>query len=398
MKKINSIVRGAALLALCGVMMFSAVSCGTPKKAAGNGTPAARLLPTSDKHLQAEVLKICKEANLPSIQVCYTDPVRTVSFVVTNKDFYADTAHARYLKRPFDNLTVYEAASISKVPLSYLACKMADEGKLDLDKPLWEYWPGLLDLFASDAAKERAKVITPRICMTHTTGLDNKTYRNMEFKYKTGAFNYSGPGIYILQRTLEHLWGEKLDVYSKRVLFDRLGMAHTNYSWQPYYDEYFPYGFRDSGPTYQKWNTKGKPGCNAAYSMRTTAEEFTKFLQFFMKGGDLSRKMYDEMTRGQVMVKDFGAAGKVYRGLGWVVADDAQIGHYLHHGGNNQSFRGLAVIAPETERTLVYFYNGAPLKDYNVHDAMTRLFFNTNESIIPHQGAAIHSAAPAKKK
>ncbi len=395
MRKINSIVRCAALLMLCGAMTLTAVSCGTAKKAQVSETNT--LLKASDKNLKAEVLRICKEANLPTLQVCYTESGRTVSFVVTNKEFYADT-HARYIKRPFDNLTVYEAASISKVPLSYLACKMADEGKLDLDKPLWEYYPEILDLFAGDVNKERAKVITPRICMTHRTGLDNKTYRNMEFKHKTGEFNYSGPGIYILQRTLEHLWGERLDTYSKRVLFDKLGMEHTSYSWQPYYDEYFPYGFRESGPTYQKWNTKGKPGCNAAYSMRTTAEEFTKFLQFFMNGADLSKEMYNEMTKGQVLVKDFGAAGQVYRGLGWVVADDVQIGHYIHHGGNNGSFRGLAVIAPETQRTLVYFYNGAPAKNYNVHDVMTRLFFNTTESIIPHQGAALHSVTSAKKK
>ncbi len=389
MRKKFSIIRCAALLLLCGAMMLTAASCGTPKNTAGDQAQSTTLK-ASDKNLQAAVLKICKAANVPSIQVCYTEPGRTVSFVVTNKEFYADKEHAQYLKRPFDNLTVYEAASISKVPLSYLACKMADEGKLDLDKPLWEYYPELLDLFAGDINKERAKKITPRICLTHTTGLDNKTYRNMEFKYATGKFNYSGPGIFILQRTLEHLWGEKLDTYSKRVLFDKLGMEHTNYTWQPYYDEYFPYGFRNSGPTYQKWNTKGKPGCNAAYSMRTTAEEFTKFLHFFMKGGDLSKKMYDEMTGGQVLVKDFGAAGKSYRGLGWVVVDDAQIGHYVHHGGNNGSFRGMAILVPETQRTLVYFYNGQPEKDYNVHDEMTRLFFNATESIVPHQGAALH--------
>lgn len=398
MRKYNvSILRGAALLMLCGTLLLTAVSCGTPKNTTADAA-GQTLLKASDKNLQAAVLKICKAANVPSIQVCYTEPGRTVSFVVTNKDFYADQEHAKYLKRPFDDLTVYEAASISKVPLSYLACKMADEGKLDLDKPLWEYYPEVLDLFAGEANKERAKKLTARICMTHCTGLDNKTYRNMEFKYKTGVFNYSGPGIFVLQRTLEHLWGETLDVYSRRVLFDKLGMEHTSYTWIPYYDEYFPWGFRESGPTFQKWNTKGKPGCNAAYSMRTTAKEFTKFLHFFMKGGDLSKKMYDEMTSGLVPVKDFGAAGKSYRGLGWVVVDDAQIGHYIHHGGNNGSFRGMAILVPETQRTLVYFYNGAPLKNYNVHDEMTRLFFNASESIVPHQGAALHSASTAKKK
>jgi hypothetical protein len=29
---------------------------------------------------------------------------------------------------------------------------------------------------------------------------------------------------------------------------------------------------------------------------------------------------------------------------------------------------------------------------------MTRLFFNASESIVPHQGAALHSASTAKKK
>ena len=315
------------------------------------------------------------------MQVCYTEPGKVISFAVTNEDFYADPAHAKYRLREIDNLTQYEACSISKVPLGYLACRAADKGILDLDKPLYEYCPEILDRFAP-SDRETAKQLTARICLTHTCGLDNKNYKktaqspDITFKYPIGEYHYSGPGIFLVQLAMEKIWGETLDVYSARELFKPLGMNHTNYLWQPYNEQLSPYGFRRDGRVQRNKGWSGLK-CNAAYSMRTTAEEFTIFLKYIMDGGDLSKDMYEQMLHKYIVSE----MKSTFRGLAWRLAEDPELGLIVYHTGNNGSFRGNALCVPSRYETLVFFYNGEPKRGSAINDQMTKTFFKTRESI-----------------
>ena len=337
-------------------------------------------LPDEVSYYKSAVLDIIRQADIPSMQVCYTRPGKTLSFAVTNEDFYARPENKPYRLREIDTETTYEACSISKVPLAYLACRMADQGVIDLDKPLYSYFPALLDRFAEED-RETARRLTARICLTHTAGLDNTTYGRGEddrirFKYPLGEYHYSGPGVMLVQRTLEHLWGEGLDTYSARELFQPLGMMHTNYRWQDWNEELSPYGFRPGRVQRDKdWNGDR---CNAAYSMRTTAEEFTRFLYYIMDGGELSPEMYRQMLT-RYTERPAGDAHNVHHGLGWLILDDPQLGEIIYHTGNNVSFKGNALANPGKRETLVYFMNGD--HDYNVNGPMTQLFFGNKEPV-----------------
>ena len=363
---------------LCAVTFVAAlavVSCGTAAK------KAAKAQAEEIENYKAFVLDLCKKAEIPSMQVCYTEPGKVISFAVTNEDFYADPAHAKYRLREIDNLTQYEACSISKVPLGYLACRAADKGILDLDKPLYEYCPEILDRFAP-SDRETAKQLTARICLTHTCGLDNKNYKktaqspDITFKYPIGEYHYSGPGIFLVQLAMEKIWGETLDVYSARELFKPLGMNHTNYLWQPYNEQLSPYGFRRDGRVQRNKGWSGLK-CNAAYSMRTTAEEFTIFLKYIMDGGDLSKDMYEQMLHKYIVSE----MKSTFRGLAWRLAEDPELGLIVYHTGNNGSFRGNALCVPSRYETLVFFYNGEPKRGSAINDQMTKTFFKTRESI-----------------
>lgn len=361
-------------LLLLATFLTICSSCGAPGqsgKSNDNSETAA---------YEAAVLDIIQRAGIPSMQVCYTRPGKTISFAVTNEEFYNRPENAPYKLREIDTETTYEACSISKVPLSYLACRMADQGLLGLDRPLYEYAPEILERFVPED-RDKAKTLTPRICLTHTAGLDNTTYGRgdddlISFKYPIGEFNYSGPGIMLLQRTLEHIWGEGLDTYSERELFRPLGMMHTNYRWQPYNEELSPYGFRPGRVQRDKdWSGDR---CNAAYSMRTTAEEFTRFLHYMMEGGDLSPEMFQQM-QDRYIERTAGNSHKAYRGLACFIVDDPELGEMIYHTGNNISFKGNAVAIPERRETLVYFMNG--YHDYNVNGPMTQLFFGNRVPI-----------------
>ena len=67
-----------------------------------------------------------------------------------------------------DRDTVFEACSMSKTPLAYLAMKLVEQGKLDLDRPLVEY---LEEPYLADEPLH--KKITARMALSHTTGFPN---------------------------------------------------------------------------------------------------------------------------------------------------------------------------------------------------------------------------------
>ncbi|NKR79981.1 serine hydrolase [Rhodococcus hoagii] len=71
-------------------------------------------------------------------------------------------------RHPVTSETVFEAASLTKVVASYVVLQLVDEGLLDLDTPLSEYFD--YSRIAGDPAAQR---ITGRMVLTHTSGLPN---------------------------------------------------------------------------------------------------------------------------------------------------------------------------------------------------------------------------------
>ena len=346
-------------------------------------TAKAHMIDVADYRRKA--LDLIRRAGAPSLQVVMTTPLDRLSFCVVNEAFYAVPGRQQEV-RPIDGTSMYQACSISKVPLSYFAVKMAQDGQLDLDRPLSAYNPDILRHFDAEQDQERAKRITARHVLTHTSGLPNAGYRKMTFKGEPGEqYIYSGPGMYLLQETLEHLKGLSLDLFSKKELFDHLGMAHSNYLWQDEFEQSAVYGFRTE-TTNRNNNWKGGR-CNAAYSLRTNAEEFSKFLQWFLRGADLKPAWRRQMFTPSVKIPPSGNAkdGRLsVRNLGWVATEDDEFGTIHFHGGNNVSYKGLALMIPERHVTLCYFLNGD--YRYNLHGPLTDLFLNPRERLAPFRG------------
>ena len=306
--------------------------------------------------LKAKVLDIVKEAGLPSMQVTYTSPTDTVSFVVVNEAFYAlQGRQQEYM--PLSPNTIYQAASISKPPMAYIALKMVEEGKLKLDRPLYKYWKGMLDLFDGKESRKKAKKITAHMTLVHTTGLDNKTYKDIVYEGTPGEkYRYSGPGIHLLDLTIGHILGKDLREYSKDYIFDKIGMVHSNYFWQDEYDWTAACGYLANG----RWRyNKSWKEANAAYTLRTTSEEYTKFMRWIMNGADLSQESYEKMFK-----EYFVTSSGDYQGFVWRKDKHPQIGTVYHHSGNNRSYKGWMGIFPDTQETLCFFTNYETKKEF----------------------------------
>ena len=75
-----------------------------------------------------------------------------------------------------DNNSSFYAASLAKPLFGYIVMQLVDEKIIDLDKPIYQYLPKPLpeyDNYKDLAGDDRWKLITPRMCLAHTTGFPN---------------------------------------------------------------------------------------------------------------------------------------------------------------------------------------------------------------------------------
>jgi len=244
--------------------------------------------------------------------------------------------------------TAFEACSMSKPIFACLALQLAEQGKLDLDRPLGDYLPE--EFFNAD---DYAKLITARMILTHTSGLPNWRKGGEEREgplpiyFKPGTkFSYSGEGIYYLQRVVERITREPLAAYAKRNLFDKLGLASTSFVWTAALGPRIATGHDIAGMCLPR---SRYTHANTAYTLYTTPDEYAAFIIGIMKpdaaaGFSLSAKTTADMFTRQVRMdtrevidrpgRSLGIAA--YRGLGWVI--DATIsGDIVYHSGSNQT-------------------------------------------------------------
>lgn len=98
---------------------------------------------------------------------------------------------------PIDSNTLFEAASMTKPVFAYVVHKLVKRKILDLDTPLYKYYPDK-DIEYDD----RSKLITARMVLSHTTGLPNwRTGDTLAFIATPGTkYGYSGEGMNILEK------------------------------------------------------------------------------------------------------------------------------------------------------------------------------------------------------
>lgn len=265
-------------------------------------------------------------------------------------------------KEPVTDDTVFEAASLSKPVFAYAALKLADTGKLDLDKPLSQY----LDKPYIEG-DDRLKLITARRVLTHTTGFPNWRPRGQALKiiFPPGErFSYSGEGFVYLQKVVEHLTAQPLDDFVKKTVFEPLGMTSSSYVWQPAYETLKATGHDAAGnPGERRKPTEA----NAAASLQTTSLDYAKFVIAAMTGAGLKPSTSKAMLSAQVKV-DEGCencvatppTGKLSPFLSWglgVGIQETKDGLSFWHWGDNGDVHCYVLAYPQQQRGLVVFTN-----------------------------------------
>jgi CubicO group peptidase (beta-lactamase class C family) len=270
--------------------------------------------------------------------------------------------------------TIMYGASLTKFAFAYMVMQLVDEGAIHLDRSIATYLPKPLPeypFYEALKGDDRWRKLTPRILLSHTSGLANFAFlepdRKMRFHFDPGSrYAYSGEGIILLQFVLETGLGLKVGDEMQRRVFDRFGMTRTSMMWRADFAANLADGYRIDG-AFEPHDERSRP--RAAGSMDTTIADFAKFLAGFSRGDGLSARSRAEMITAQIAItapSQFPTflsatspamkAIKLSAGLG-VVTFTGPFGRAFFKGGHNDTTGNQAICVEKSRRCVLFLSN-----------------------------------------
>lgn len=213
-----------------------------------------------------------------------------------------------------DTGTVMYGASFSKAVFAYLTMKLVEEKVIELDKPLYNYLNKPIagyDYFSDLSSDDRWKLITARMCLSHTTGLPNvrwvhpttgkeDTLGVMKIYFSPGSrYAYSGEGLKLLQLAVEERTGKTVEDLAIQKVFKPCGMNRSGYIWHPGFDDNFAIGHLENGQLNPK---KKRTVPVAPGSLVTTIADYARFVENIMNRKGLAKELYTEMLSPQILI------------------------------------------------------------------------------------------------
>lgn len=214
-----------------------------------------------------------------------------------------DTEHGL----PLTADSVMTGASLTKTVFAYLAMKLVDEGRIDLDKPVEQYFPKPLPEYSAYrdlAGDPRYKLITARMLLSHTAGFPNfrtmNRDRKLNINFDPGSrFAYSGEGIQLLQLVIETITGRPLQQLMQEEVFQPLNMTRTSMVTEERFENDYANAYDIWGRSLGHQNRKT---ADAAGSMQTTLRDVTTFALVMMEGKGLRKSTRELMLSPQIQI------------------------------------------------------------------------------------------------
>ena len=333
-----------------------------------------------DQAIDAEVQKIMTRTHANGMAVAVIDH---------GKVGYVHAYGIRNAKGdPLTTDTVMYGASLTKTVFAYTLMQLVDQRKLNLDVPIKDDLDSPLPTYGPDpvfpdkhgpykdlANDPRWQKITPRMCLTHSTGFNNFWFiepdQKLRIHFEPGTrYSYSGEGMILLQFVIEHgrkAQGLGLDLGDlTNANFERLGMTRTSLVWRNDFAANLADGWNDQGQP-QQHDQRSK--VRVAGSMDTTISDLPKFVAALVRGDGLSADSRAEMTKPQLHITTahqfpvFGPdlpvneqRNDLYAGLGVVVFNGPQ-GHGFYKGGHDGQTANTMVCLEASQRCVVILSN-----------------------------------------
>lgn len=272
---------------------------------------------------------------------------------------------------PLQTDTIMYGASVTKAAFAYMMMQLVDEGKIDLDRSIADYLPRPLpeyEDYTDLAGDERWRQLTPRILLTHRSGLANMRFlepdQKLRFHFTPGEhYAYSNEGIWILQIVLQEGLGLDVGAEMQRRVFDRFGMTRTSMQWRDDFAGNLADGY-SMDSTFEPHDRRDNVA--AAGSMDTTIADQARMWRGMFAGEGLSSAARAEWVSAQYPIRTTqkfptiqfynstdprGEATHLSASLigeTWIGPN----GRYFSKGGHND-WTGNLVICGETEQRCV---------------------------------------------
>jgi CubicO group peptidase (beta-lactamase class C family) len=213
-----------------------------------------------------------------------------------------------------DTASIMYAASFSKAVFGYLTMKLVEEKILDLDKPLYKYLSKPIyeyEYFSDLKFNDRWKIITARMCLSHTTGLPNVRWLHpttgvqdtlgiMKIYFIPGEkYAYSGEGIKLLQLVIEEITKKNIEELAIEKVFKPIGMTRTGYIWYDRFNDNYATGHLADNTLNPK---KKRTTPVAGGSLVTTITDYARFTEYLMNQKGLEKNVFKEMIRPQIEI------------------------------------------------------------------------------------------------
>ncbi len=210
--------------------------------------------------------------------------------------------------------------------------------------------------------------MTPRLILQHLSGLPNwgsfalaEIREPAQFEINPGErFGYSGEAYTALQAFVESRTDQKLEELFV-TLAKEAGMSNSSFiNHEVKTDQYANAQKKDGGERdIFLFKTAG-----SAYSLVSTAEDLARFIAFYFRKGNLSRKVFEESIRPGVAVEPdaWGASIPVGATINWTLAwglQEIKGKRLFFHGGNNGEFRSFFAYSPSRETGVAVMTNSA---------------------------------------
>jgi CubicO group peptidase (beta-lactamase class C family) len=245
-----------------------------------------------------------------------------------------------------DSNTVFEAASMTKPVFAYAVHKLVQQGKLNLDTPLYKYYP-----YDDIDYDDRYKLLTARMVLSHTTGFPN--WRNggdLTIKFEPGTkYSYSGEGYEYLALVVKHLLGKKVQDIVQDEVCTPLSMDHAFLIKNDYVLAHLADGMQNN----KDWGSNIvwlRP--YVALGLCTEAKEYAKFVIELMKETRDSTSAFRQMCVPQMQIEP-----KKWVCLGVFMEETPYGPKYSHSGNNNNRYNSNFEFYKDRDMGYVFFMN-----------------------------------------
>jgi CubicO group peptidase (beta-lactamase class C family) len=289
---------------------------------------------------------------------------------------------------PVTSQSLFPGCSLGKPIFACVVLKLAEEKKIDLDRPLNEY-------LTDDAlGGEFGDRVTARHVLSHSTGLYNWRWQKGQQlipSFEPGTrFRYSGEGFYHLQRVVEKILNVGFESLMQERIFKPLGMTSTTYLWRKDANSRLvsghnpdPFDNRDlairifdliqkrSEPlsfwTHERITTAlEQTGIdapepneivpNVAFSLLTTVSDYARFLTAYLQPGNAVLGL-PQAARTAMRSPISRVNSALSWGLG-IGIEQTQGHDYLWQWGDNGGWKDFVLAETTTRSAIVVFTNG----------------------------------------